>query len=112
MPFKPGSDPNRNLKGRPRVGNSVAEGLRVYMEGKEDKKTRIQKLVEHLYQSAIGDNPVPAARLILETLGMLNIEDEASGGHGGVSARALIEVLDPPRSEEHTSELHALADIA
>lgn len=77
MPFKPGKDPNRNLKGRPRLGNSVAECMRDFMSAKDkgDPLTRTQNLVKHLYGSSTGDNPVPAARLILETLGLLDFED-------------------------------------
>lgn len=74
MPFAKGFDPKRNTKGRPKIGNSVAGFMRDYMAEKEKGVTRTQNLVSHLYASATGDNPVPAARLILETLGMLNIE--------------------------------------
>jgi hypothetical protein len=72
--WKPGQ--TGNPKGRPKLGNSIAECVRDYMtdRDKADKQTRTYRLVEHLYASATGDNPVPAARLILETLGMLNIE--------------------------------------
>jgi hypothetical protein len=66
-----------NPKGRPLVGNSLAECMREYLESKEkgNSLTRKQDLVAKLYKSALGDNPVPAARLIMETLGLLDFED-------------------------------------
>jgi hypothetical protein len=71
--WKPGQ--SGNPKGRPRVGNSLAECLRDYLEASDkDKRTRKQALVEKLYAAATGDNCVPAARLIIETLGQLDLE--------------------------------------
>jgi hypothetical protein len=72
-PFAVG-DPRINRKGRPRIGNSLAEALREYLEGKEKGSTRKTALVEKLYLAALGDNCVPAARLIVETLGALDLE--------------------------------------
>lgn len=83
--WKPGVSGNPN--GRPRVGNSLAECMRVYLEGKEegDERARKQVLVENLYKSATGDNPVPAARLILETLGLLDIESRLNALENGLA---------------------------
>jgi hypothetical protein len=70
--WKPGQ--SGNPKGRARVGNTLAECMREYLESKDKGLTRKQRLSAKLYSVAMGDNCVPATRLIMETLGLLDIE--------------------------------------
>ena len=73
--WKPGQ--SGNPKGRPRLGNSLAECLREYLDAPDrSKRIRKEALVAKLYQASIGINPVPAARLIFEIMGGLHVEDQ------------------------------------
>ena len=82
--WKPGQ--TGNPKGRPRLGNSLAECLRDYLEATDKGKlARKQELVAKLYHAATGDNCVPAQRLIFEVLGGMHVEAQL---------KALLETLE------------------
>ena len=89
--WKPGQ--SGNPFGRPRAPSSLAESWRDFLDGRSGTKdtwSRKVRLAQRLYNLAIRNGSVPAAKLLVEQVAKAEIEERLSALEEHVAALSLV----------------------